>query len=95
LIGAELQLIPTALAAFCNARRQGVATYIEGGRRILASFLDPSSEFTLPYIHGAVSRRDSHGQVDLQGFTASPALTGVVPRSGICTRRFTELAANG
>lgn len=62
-VGAERQLVSASLdgslarslARFCDARRREVAVYIEGGRRILANFLDPSSGVTLPYVDGAVS----------------------------------------
>ena len=44
------------LRHFSVDRRQAMREFIDGGRRILHSFIDPSHGFTLPYIEGAESQ---------------------------------------
>lgn len=52
--------IPAMLRGVSEDRRRDVAAYIEGGRSILASFVDTSHTFTLPYVDGAASNLEEH-----------------------------------
>jgi aspartate/methionine/tyrosine aminotransferase/2-polyprenyl-6-methoxyphenol hydroxylase-like FAD-dependent oxidoreductase len=46
-----------ALAQLCEARRVGVLPYVEGGRRILSSFVGASAGFVAPYVHAVAPPR--------------------------------------
>ena len=56
----DLRGLGPALRGFCEDRRQDVSAYIDGGRNILASFVDTSNSFTLPYVDGAASHLEEH-----------------------------------
>lgn len=57
----NLQSLPGQLAGFCADRRRDLSPYLEQGRRILASFLNPSTtDFVPPYVEGAVSKLAEH-----------------------------------
>ena len=48
------------LAGFSADRRRDLTAYVEGGRRILSSFVDVSDSFALPYVDGAASKLADH-----------------------------------
>jgi aminotransferase len=50
----------TALRGFSEDRKQDVAAYVDGGRSILASFVDTSNSFAVPYVDGAASHLEEH-----------------------------------
>jgi aminotransferase len=54
------RLLPGLLQGFCEDRRRDLSAFVTGGRRILANFLDSSSELVAPYVDGAASRLDRH-----------------------------------
>lgn len=48
------------LKGFSIDRERDMREYIDGGRKILQSFIDPSYGFSLPYVDGAASNLESH-----------------------------------
>lgn len=50
----------SALATFAERRRRSLDAYVDGGRRILASFRDTTSGFALPYVDGAGSSLEKY-----------------------------------
>ena len=62
--------LPAALAGFCRDRRSDLRSYVDGGRRILAHFLDSSSSFVAPYVDGAASELEAHLSLPRGGLRA-------------------------
>ncbi len=48
--GARRDLLPQALAGFCEDRRPDVAGFVDSGRRILSHFVGASPGFVAPYV---------------------------------------------
>lgn len=54
--GARGDLLPQALAGFCEERRPDLARFVDGGRRILSYFVGASPGFVAPYVHAVPGR---------------------------------------
>jgi aspartate/methionine/tyrosine aminotransferase/2-polyprenyl-6-methoxyphenol hydroxylase-like FAD-dependent oxidoreductase len=54
-VGARRDLLPRAIAGFCDDRRRDVGRFVEGGRRILSHFVGASAGFVTPYVHAAAA----------------------------------------
>src|SRR5260370_29769429 len=52
--------VANVLATYAEKRRRSLDAYVQGGRRILASFRDTASGFALPYVDGAVSSLEKY-----------------------------------
>lgn len=59
-VGPDLAALPGALRGFAHDRRADLGPYVDGGRQILANFVEPSAIPTAPYVDGAMSRLDEH-----------------------------------
>jgi aspartate/methionine/tyrosine aminotransferase/2-polyprenyl-6-methoxyphenol hydroxylase-like FAD-dependent oxidoreductase len=60
-VGTRRDLLPGAIAGFCEGRRRDVGRFVEGGRQILSHAVGASAEFVTPYVHavpGPVGRPD-------------------------------------
>jgi aspartate/methionine/tyrosine aminotransferase/2-polyprenyl-6-methoxyphenol hydroxylase-like FAD-dependent oxidoreductase len=56
LAGARNEQLAQTLARCCDERRRDVAPFVEGGRRILASFVGETRGFVAPYVHAGAAR---------------------------------------
>jgi aspartate/methionine/tyrosine aminotransferase/2-polyprenyl-6-methoxyphenol hydroxylase-like FAD-dependent oxidoreductase len=50
-VGTRRDLLPRAIAGFCEQRRRDVGGFVDGGRRILSQSVGGSAAFVTPYVH--------------------------------------------
>lgn len=66
-----------AVPAFVEARRRAAGVFIEGGQRILASFLGEGEQFEVPYVDGEASELGDHVGLDARAVAELHALLDV------------------